>query len=483
VQLIEKMSYLPPEKTVLVQQAYDFSAKAHEGQVGCSGEPYIEHPLQVTLTIARLQQDAASLSAALLHDVPEKCGVSITEIETRFGQEVARLVDGCSRSAKISWAGEDIARSESQTKNRRKMLVAIAEDIRVVIILLAIRLHNMQLLQFMPSEKQRGIALETIEVYAPLAHRLGIQEIQWQLEDLSFRCIEPERYKEIAKLIGARRVQREDYIAQVIQVLVAEFEKAGLKAEISGYIKNILNIYQKIQTYEKLERNLNDIHNLLSIQVLVATVSDCYQALSLINTMWHPLPNEFDDYIANPKPNGYMSLHTTVMCMGATPLMVKIRTYEMHRSAEYGGAAHWRYKEGDKVDRSFDERVVRLRQLMSWHRGASGTKGFPELVKSDIFNDRVFVYTPRGEIKDLPLGSTPLDLAYLVSTELGHSCVGSRVSGNHVPLNYQLKNLDVVEILTAKGGKGPSRDWLQPELRYIKTSNAREKIRQWFILH
>lgn len=479
--LLEKArQYLPPEKISLVQEAYDFSAKAHEGQFRLSGEAYIEHPLQVALTLADLQLDASSLAAALLHDVPEDCAVPIIDIETRFGPEVAKLVDGVTRLGKIAWAGEDIARSESQAKNLRKMLVAMAEDIRVVFIKLADRLHNMQTLHVQPPEKQKSIAQETLEIYAPLAHRLGIWELKWQLEDLSFRYLEPEKYRQIARLVAARRVQRENFIAQVIQVLKEEFAKAGLKAEISGRPKHLYSVYQKMQRYEAMGKHFDDIHDLLAIRVLVSTVSDCYNALGIIHTLWHPLPDEFDDYIANPKPNGYQSLHTTVMYMGTTPLEVQIRTYEMHHFAEYGIAAHWRYKEGERGDIRFEERISWLRQLIEWHREFSGAEEFLESVKTDIFNDQVFVYTPKGEIKDLPRGSTPLDFAYRIHTELGHHCVGAKVNGKLVPLNYKLNNGDVVEIMAVKGGRGPSRDWLRPNLGYVNTSSAREKIRQWF---
>jgi GTP diphosphokinase / guanosine-3',5'-bis(diphosphate) 3'-diphosphatase len=479
--IIEKArEYLPPDKVKLVQDAYELSAKSHEGQMRLSGEPYIEHPLQVALTLAELQLDASSLAAALLHDVSEDCGVPIIDIETRFGSEVAKLVDGVTRLGKIAWAGEEIARSDSQAKNLRKMLVAMAEDIRVVFIKLADRLHNMQTLHVMTPQKQHSISQETLEIYAPLAHRLGIWELKWQLEDLSFRYLEPEKYKQIAKLIASRRVQRETFIGQVIQTLKEEFEKAGLKAEISGRPKHIFSIYQKMQKYETIGKHFDDIHDLLALRVLVSSVADCYNALGIIHTLWHPIPDEFDDYIANSKPNGYQSLHTTVMVLGTTPLELQIRTYEMHHIAEYGVAAHWRYKEGEKGDIRFEERISWLRQLIEWHREFSGAEEFLESVKTDIFNDQVFVYTPRGEIKDLPRGSTPLDFAYRVHTELGHHCVGAKVNGKLVPLNYKLNNGDVVEIMTVKGGKGPSLDWLRPNLGYVSTSGAREKIRQWF---
>jgi len=479
--LIEKVrKYLPPDKVVLVQDAYDYSFKAHEGQLRVSGDPYIDHPLQVALTLADLQLDASSIAAALLHDVVENCGVPNIDIETRFGTEVAKLVDGVTRLGKIAWAGEDIARRESQAKNLRKMLVAMAEDIRVVFIKLADRLHNMQTLHVMPPEKQRRIAQETMEIYAPLAHRLGIWELKWQLEDLAFRYIEPEKYKQIARLVARRRVERENFIEQVMQTLKEEFAKAGLKAEIYGRPKHIFSIYQKMEKYETVGKHFDDIHDLLALRVMVATVADCYNALGIIHSLWHPLPDEIDDYIANPKPNGYQSLHTTVMCLGTTPLELQIRTYEMHHVAEYGIAAHWRYKEGEKGDIRFEERISWLRQLIDWHREFSGAEEFLESVKTDIFNDQVFVYTPKGEIKDLPRGSTPLDFAYRVHTELGHHCVGAKVNGKLVPLNYRLNNGDIVEIMTVKGGKGPSQDWLRPNLGYANTSGAREKIRQWF---
>jgi GTP diphosphokinase / guanosine-3',5'-bis(diphosphate) 3'-diphosphatase len=479
--LIEKTKqYLPPDKVSLVQDAYNFSFEAHQGQLRLSGEPYIEHPLQVALTLSELQLDASSIIAALLHDVVENCSIPIIDIETRYGSEVAKLVDGVTRLGKISWAGEDIARRESQAKNLRKMLVAMAEDIRVVFIKLADRLHNMQTLHVMSPQKQISISQETLEIYSPLAHRLGIWELKWQLEDLAFRYLEPEKYKQIAKSIASRRLQRENFITQVIATLKEEFVKAGLKAEITGRPKHIFSIYQKMQKYETVGKHFDDIHDLLAIRVLVATVSDCYNALGIIHSLWRPMPDEFDDYIANPKSNGYQSLHTAVMFLGTTPLEVQIRTYEMHHFAEYGVAAHWRYKEGEKGDFRFEERISWLRQLIDWHREFSGAEEFLESVKTDIFNDQVFVYTPKGEIKDLPRGSTSLDFAYRVHTELGHHCVGAKINGKLVPLNYRLNNGDVVEIMTVKGGRGPSRDWLRPNLGYVNTSGAREKIRQWF---
>jgi guanosine-3',5'-bis(diphosphate) 3'-pyrophosphohydrolase len=480
-QLKEKaQQYLPPEKIAPVEDAYKFAVKAHKGQVRKSGEPYVEHPLQTALILAELQLDASTLAAALLHDVPENCGIPVAELEAKFGPEVARLVDGTTKLGKLPLTAPAVASGGAQAENLRKMLVAMAEDLRVVFIKLADRLHNMRTLSALAPEAQHSIAEETLEIYAPLAHRLGIWELKWQLEDLSFRYLAPDRYRQIAKLVAARRARREAFIAQVIQILEGEFERANLRAEISGRPKHIYSIYRKMERYSAQDKHFDDIHDLLALRVLVSTVPDCYHALGIIHSLWHPMPGDFDDFIANPKPNGYQALHTAVMCLGTIPLEVQIRTRDMHHIAEYGVAAHWRYKGGEKTDIHFEERISWLRQLIDWHRELSGTEEFLESVKTDIFIDQVFVYTPKGEIKDLPKGSTPLDFAYRVHTELGHRCIGAKVNGKLVPLNYQLNNGDVVEIVSSKTAKAPSRDWLNPHLGYIKTSHAGEKIKQWF---
>jgi guanosine-3',5'-bis(diphosphate) 3'-pyrophosphohydrolase len=479
-ELIKKtQQYLPSDKVAAIERAYDFARKAHQGQFRESGGPYVEHPLQTALILAELQLDANSIIAALLHDIPENCGVAIAEIQAAFGDEVAKLVDGTTKLGRLSLSGEAVATTETQMENLRKMLVAMAEDLRVVFIKLADRLHNMRTLQALSPEKQHRIAQETLEIYAPLSHRLGIWELKWQLEDLSFRYLEPEKYKKVARLIAARRGQRERLISRVIRTLETEFDKVGLKAEISGRPKHIYSIYQKMERYSALGKNFDDIHDLLALRVLVATVPDCYSAVGVIHSLWRPLPGDFDDYIANPKPNGYQSLHTIVM-YEATPLEMQIRTHEMHHTAEYGVAAHWRYKEGDRQDIQFEERISWLRQLIEWHRELAGTEEFLESVKTDIFIDQVFVYTPKGEIKDLPKGATPLDFAYRIHTELGQRCIGAKVNGSLVSLSYQLKNGDIVEIMSSKAAKAPSRDWLNPQLGYVRTSHAREKIRQWF---
>jgi len=480
-QLKEKaQEYLPPEKITVVEEAYRFAAEAHQGQLRKSGEPYLEHPLQTAFILAELQLDASSLAAALLHDIPENCGIPIADIEAKFGSEIAKLVDGTTKLGKVSLPDLGTATSEVQAENLRKMLVAMAEDLRVVFIKLADRLHNMRTLDALSPEKQHSIAQETLEIYAPLAHRLGIWELKWQLEDLAFRYLEPEKYRQIVSLVAARRAQREGFIAQVIEVLKQEFEQVSIRAEISGRPKHIYSIHQKMERYSALGKRFDDIHDLFALRVLVGAVSDCYSAVGIIHSLWHPLPDEFDDYIANPKSNGYQSLHTAVMCFGTIPLEVQIRTRDMHYIDEYGVAAHWRYKQGQKADMHFEERISWLRQLIEWHRELTGAEEFLESVKTDIFIDQVFVYTPKGEIKDLPKGATPLDFAYRVHTELGHHCIGAKVNSRLVPLDYELKNGDVVEIMATKGARGPSLDWLNPHLGYVKTSHSREKIRQWF---
>ncbi len=478
--LIEKArQYLPPEKLALVEAAYQFASKAHEGQTRKSGTPYLEHPLETANTLADLQLDAATLAAALLHDVPEDCGVPLADIEAKFGSEVSKLVEGTTKLGKLSWYRAPESKQKSQAENLRKMLIAMAEDLRVVFIKLADRLHNMRTLGALSHEKRRNIARETLEIYAPLAHRLGIWEVKWQLEDLSFRYLEPQTYHKIARLVATRRAQRESFIADVTRILGQELNKAGIKAEVFGRPKHIYSIYNKMNKYSAHGKDFSDIHDLFALRVLVNTVSDCYQALGIIHNLWHPIPEEFADHIANPKTNGYQSLHTTVLGLGTTPLEIQIRTYDMHRLADYGVAAHWRYKETGKQDMHFEDKVAWLRQLIEWQTDLDSEQ-FLESLKTDIFIDQVFAYTPTGEIKALPKGATPLDFAYLIHTELGHRCIGTKVNGKLVPLNHELKNGDVVEIMSTKADRGPSLDWLNIDLGYVKTSHAREKIRQWF---
>ncbi len=480
IPLIEKAKeYLPPEKVALVKAAYDFALNAHKGQLRKSGDPYLNHPLETATTLVGLQLDAATLAAALLHDVPEDCGIPLSEIETKFGLEVSKLVDGVTKLGKLSLHRGQSKQRESQAQNLRKMLMAMAQDLRVVFIKLADRLHNMHTLSALSPEKRRSIAQETLDIYAPLAHRLGIWQIKWQLEDLSFRYLEPRQYHKVARLIATRRTQREAFINEIAATLKQDLDKTEIKAEIIGRPKHIYSIYSKMNRYAAQGRDFNDIHDLFAVRIVVDTIPNCYKALGVIHNLWHPLPEEFNDFIANPKDNGYQSLHTTVLCQGTTPLEIQIRTLDMHRMADFGVAAHWRYKEGAKQDTKFEDKITWLRQLIEW-QSELGSEEFLESLKTEVFTDQVFVYTPKGEIKALPKGATPLDFAYRIHTELGHRCVGAKVNSRLVSLNYELKNSDIVDIMTAKVGKAPSLDWLNPDLGFIKTSHAREKIRQWF---
>jgi len=475
-------SYLAPKGRDLVQEAYAFAAERHAGQLRKSGDPAITHPLHAAETIANLQLDASTIAAALLHDVQEDCGVTNQEIAQRFGSEVAVMVEGVTKLGLIGGQAAEARSGEAHTQaeNLRKMFLAMAQDLRVVIIKLADRLHNMKTLWALKPDDQRRIARETMEIYAPLAARLGIWDIKWQLEDLSFRYLQPDDYKFVADLIDAKRGVRETYVTQVTDFIREELKKHGIQAEIQGRAKHIYSIHSKMEKYAAEGKSVDEIYDLLAVRVLVETVTDCYTALGVVHGLWRPLPGSFDDYIANPKESMYQSLHTTVMALNTQPLEVQIRTYEMHRAAEYGIAAHWRYKEGSKRDLRHEERLAWLRQLLDWQREISQPEDMVEAVKTDIFQDQVFVFTPKGEIKDLPTGSTPLDFAYRIHTDLGHHCVGAKVNGRLVSLNYQLKNGEVIEVLTSRSSKGPSRDWMNSNLGFIRTTHAREKIRQWF---
>jgi len=480
--LIDKtQEYLPSKTLALIEDAYEFAAQAY--QANESGELYLEHALRTAITIAELQLDENCIAAALLHEVPERCDITSAKIGKRFGTEVEKLVEGVVKLSRISWPDEAKLKKsgidiEAQAESLRKMLMAMSEDIRVVFIKLADRLHHMRTLKRVPASRRRAIAQETMEIYAPVAHRLGMWQIKWQLEDLAFRYLEPQKYQEIVRFVAARREERERHIAQITKILREELEKAGIKADVTGRPKHIYSINRKMEKYASQGRELSEIHDLLGFRVLVNEVPDCYSALGVIHSLWHPIPSEFNDYIVHPRGGVYRALHTTVMCMG-TPLEIQIRTHEMHRVAEYGIAAHWRYKEGAKGDEGFEEKIAVLRQLLDWFKDVGGAE-FVESITTEVFGDRVLVYTPKGDIKDLPAGSTPLDFAYRVHTELGHRCIGAKVNGKMVPLSYQLRNGDTVEIIAAKGDKGPSLDWLNPALGYLRTSHAKEKVRQWF---
>jgi len=459
----------PDVDLTVIQRAIDFAVEAHGDQRRASGEPYVTHPIAAAHILVDLDLDPTAIQAALLHDVPEDTEYDLPDIEERFGAEVAQLVDGVTKLSKFS----TLSHEQQQAENIRKMFLAMADDIRVVLIKLADRLHNMRTLAALPPEKQQRIARQTLEIYAPLAERLGIWQVKWELEDLAFKVLEPERFRELAKLLDTRRKSRETYIERAIDDLKPRLEAAGIKADLQGRPKHIYSIWKKMQ---RKSAEFGEIYDVYAIRILVDDVRDCYAALGIVHALWHPIPGQFDDYIAVPKNNLYQSLHTAVIALDGKPLEIQIRTQAMHQVSEVGIAAHWRYKEGSKAERDYDAKLAWLRQLMDWQRDVSDATEFVEGIKLDIFQDQVFVFTPKGEIKDLPAGATPLDFAYRIHTDVGHRTIGAKVNNRLVPLDYRLKNGDIVEIVTTKVGHGPSRDWLN----LVRTSHAREKIRQWF---
>jgi guanosine-3',5'-bis(diphosphate) 3'-pyrophosphohydrolase len=466
----EAQKHRPSINVGLIERAFETATKAHEGQIRASGEPYISHPLEVTYYLAQLGLDAETLAASLLHDVPEDTDISIADLEKRFGREVARLVDGVTKLSKF---GSARSTEEQQAENIRKMFLAMAEDVRVVVIKLADRLHNMRTLQFLPEDKQARIARQTMEIYAPLAHRLGIWQMKWELEDLGFKFTEPEKYRQLVAMLADRRKVREGYVNKAIGILRKELAKVDIKADITGRPKHLFSIAKKM---ERKGAELGEIYDIHAIRLLVDDVKDCYAALGVVHSLWRPVPGQFDDYIAMPKGNLYQSLHTAVIGPEAKPLEVQIRTREMHEVAEAGIAAHWRYKEGSRADRRYDQKLAWVRQLMEWQREVSDATEFVEGLKLDVFQDQVFVFTPKGDVKDLPNGATPLDFAYRIHTDVGHRTIGAKVNNRLVPLDYRLRNGDIVEIITTKAAHGPSRDWMN----VVQTGHAREKIRQWF---
>ena len=459
----------PQAKLDDVGRAFDLAVEAHSGQLRASGEPYVTHPIACAQILADLGIDPIAVQAALLHDVPEDTEYSLPDVEERFGIEVARLVDGVTKLSKFSTHTHE----QQQAENIRKMFLAMAEDIRVVLIKLADRLHNMRTLAGLPADKQQRIARQTLEIYAPLAERLGIWQMKWELEDLAFKALEPARFRELATLLDTRRSGREGFIERAIAELRPALEAAGITAELQGRPKHIYSIYKKM---ERKAAGFEEIYDVYAVRCLVDEVRDCYAALGVVHSLWRPIPGQFDDYIAVPKNNLYQSLHTAVIAIEGKPLEIQIRTHAMHRVSEVGIAAHWRYKEGSRSDREYDAKLAWLRQLMDWQREVSDATEFVEGIKLDIFQDQVFVFTPRGDVKDLPAGATPLDFAYRIHTDVGHRCIGAKINNRLVPLDYRLKNGDIVEIVTTKGEHGPSRDWLT----IVRTSHAREKIRAWF---
>ncbi len=452
-----------------IERAIEMAVEAHGNQVRASGELFVTHPIASAEILAELGIDPVAIQAAVLHDVPEDTEYELADIEERFGQEVAHLVDGVTKLGKFS----TLSHEQQQAENIRKMFLAMAEDIRVVLIKLADRLHNMRTLAALPIEKQGRIARQTLEIYAPLAERLGIWQLKWELEDLSFKVLEPERFRELAKLLDTRRKGREGYIERAIAELEPRLKEAGITGDLEGRPKHIYSIWKKMQ---RKSAEFGEIYDVYAIRILVADVRECYAALGIVHALWRPIPGQFDDYIAVPKNNLYQSLHTAVIAIDGKPLEIQIRTQAMHQVSEVGIAAHWRYKEGSRSDRDYDAKLAWLRQLMDWQRDVADATEFVEGIKLDIFQDQVFVFTPKGEIKDLPAGATPLDFAYRIHTDVGHRTIGSKVNNRLVPLDYRLKNGDIVEIVTTKAEHGPSRDWLN----LVRTGHAREKIRQWF---
>ncbi len=469
----------PPAEAELIRRAVARAEQAHAGQVRASGEPYVLHALGCARILAELRLDTETLVGAILHDVVEDTPVTLAEIEQEFGPRIARLVDGVTKMAVIQefrGLAEGGRESRAQAESLRKMLLAMAEDVRVVLIKLADRLHNMRTLGALPEDRQRAIARETLEIFAPLANRLGIWQLKWELEDLAFRYLEPLTYKQIAAFIAEKRTDRERYIARFIERLSAELARAGIAAELHGRPKHIYSIWRKMQ---RKGLDFAQVFDVRAVRVLVASVRDCYAALGVVHSLWQYVPGEFDDYIATPKENHYRSLHTTVIGPEGKTVEVQIRTHEMHRQAEYGVAAHWRYKEEVKPDEGYVRKLAWLRSLLEWRDEVAEATEFVDLFKSEVFEDRVYVFTPKGNIVDLPAGATPLDFAYHIHTEVGHRCRGAKVDGRMVPLTYKLRTGEQVEVLTVKEG-GPSRDWLNPHLGYLVTSRARSKVQTWF---
>ena len=496
--LLDKMEvYLSEDKIAEVRRAYSFAEIAHKGQKRLSGEPFFEHPKQTALFLADLKLDANTLSAALLHDVLEDCDVTYDQLRDKFGDDVTRLVDGVTKLTRAQVMGdedfhmpstvdydpdaeEDHIDDIAQAETLRKMLMTMAEDVRVVLIKLADRLHNMRTISALPPSRREAMARETLEIFAPLAHRLGIWEVKWMLEDMSFQQLEPDAYKRISRRLNAKRAEREAYVERMVHIIRAELKAADVDGDVYGRPKHIYSIHRKAERYSNQNKESEEIYDLFAVRIIVEEVKDCYAALGVVHTKWRPLPNQFDDYIANPKDNLYQSLHTAILCEDNAPVEVQIRTKDMHQVAEYGVAAHWLYKEAGDHDTQFEEKMTWLRQLLEWQRDAGGAVEFIESFKTDIFQNQVYVYTPKGDVIELPTGATPLDFAYRIHTDVGHSCVGAKVNGKLVALNHPIENGDTIQVMTSKTARGPSLDWLNASLGYAKTSSAKTKIRQWF---
>jgi guanosine-3',5'-bis(diphosphate) 3'-pyrophosphohydrolase len=472
--LADVTAYKAGADTELVASAFAFAAEHHEGQQRRSGEDFINHPFGVAKICAELHLDEQTIAAALLHDVVEDTDVEIEEIRAEFGDEIALIVEGVTKLTRVQFA----SREQAEAENYRKLILAMAQDMRVILIKLADRLHNLRTIEYLGRQKQLQKSREALEIYAPLAHRLGIHTLKWELEDLAFQTLHPRKYDEIKAMVSERRADRDEHVKEAALLLQAELDKVDIPAEISGRPKHFYSIYEKMA---KRGKEFNEIYDLTAMRVIVERsdeegTRDCYGALGLIHSLWKPMPNRFKDYIAMPKLNGYRALHTTVIGPHGRPLEIQIRTLEMHRTAELGIAAHWLYKAGDPRQKALDEWTRWVRQLIDWEHDEPDPQEFMKTVAKDLFEEEVFVFTPKYEVKRLPAGATPIDFAYAVHTDVGHRTVGAKVNGRIVPLSYQLHSGDRVEVLTSKSGRGPSRDWIS----LAASSRARNKIRQWF---
>ena len=472
LELVDKIrKYAPNADVSLVEKAYYFGKKAHEGQFRRSGEPYFIHPIAVAGILSDMELDIETIVAGLLHDVVEDTEYTYEDIEKEFGKDVANLVDGVTKLGKIKYQSKE----ETQSENLRKMFLAMAKDIRVILIKLADRLHNARTFKYLPPEKAKSKSIETLEIYGGIANRLGISMIKWELEDTALRYIDPDGYYDLVDKVAKKRSQREAYIKNIINILKQSFKDVGISCNVYGRPKHFYSIYSKMKNKHK---NFEEIYDLTAVRIIVDTVKDCYAVLGMVHTMWKPMPGRFKDYIAMPKPNMYQSLHTTVIGPNGEPVEIQIRTKEMHNIAEYGIAAHWKYKEGNtqSMANNAEEKLQWLRQMIEWEKDLKDPQEFMNALKDDVFNSQVYVFTPKGDVIELPAGSTPIDFAYRVHTNVGNRCVGAKIDGRIVPIDYKLQNGNIVEVLTSSNSNGPSRDWIN----IVKTPNAKSRIRQWF---